>query len=1267
MRLQEEFRWKIGERYFNPVLSISNPLSPESAAWYFRQDDYYLAEQGVWYGALAKDLKLTGMIEREDFVALLNGFDRGGEKLVASAGATDILDENGNVKKHGHRSGIDMTFSAPKSISILSYQDSRINGAFRAAVRRTLDHIEKEFSHTQIKDKERKVHAEKTDKMLWATFEHGTSRELDPQLHCHCVCMNITKNSEGKLKTVLNDPLYKNKIYMGQFFRLLLAEEIQKIGYAIEVTDRKKGFFEVRGVGEDLILAFSKRSQQVQERVQELRELEYRDIPQENLVSWVRENKKEYEGTADFENVIAAETNRLSKSSEKVYANYGEAELAAIAATDSRDRKRNVSKDTILELINNTCDSLNTSLSEIQNKAITERPMRYEHPSADDLILSAVDGLTEGQSTFSKHNLLTEAMRMGIGTHAYADFEKAFERLTSGGKIVVIGRVETHAGVKNVYSSRDMIDIESKVMEMCKTTKGTSGINVDREVTDRFIDHTDITLKMEVTLQIGEKDREKAEVKFKKFLSKIDDKDVRDRLTSLREQALKAKENHSLPKVIAEDHPELHQYFEKGGYGFTPGQKDAVRLIVSTKDRFSVIQGDAGTGKSFSMLYAKQLLEQNGFLVRGLAPTGKAATGLGSSAEIASERCGTIDSFLLKYKNADVEKRNALFVKDKEVWVVDEAGMCGSRKILDLMKMADDVGAKVVFVGDRKQFASIEAGRMFSELQDKAGVDMVIMPDVMRQKTQQTKDIVKAISLKEIDFAFGVMQGYREVGEDFKKIKNESYSIGNIIRFNYDYKKIPANASCKITSLGAKKVDLEYFDEDKRVYQKVSLDMRTIRSEDFSVFDPPMNQNPLSRYKVKEFIEVMIPEQGLPACRAEIISISNSHLRLAYTDPLDNSIHQIEFDPAKNPSNIKHFFENGSEKKYSSKDAYVDMITVESDKEKCLSMVANDYLESVSARKDTLLITGTNKDKDALNTLIRPELVKQGLIKESKPCEVFRTKSLAGAGAMSADSYQRGQVIVTNNTCGPIPRGTQAEIQSFNRTKNTITVQYWDKEKRDYVTGDIDVRKDCKKFSTYDKIKREFGVGDRIIFLKNDKKVVGVNNGEIGKITSIDNEGNVKAVLLDSEPKREVEFNINNKGSRAFNYIDHAYAITDYKSQGATTQRLLWYAPTDAGPLSSNSFYVAITRCKEEVGVYTDNAEALKEKVKSEQQKESTLDYLGVPRPVKQEKHAFIEAYNLISQKIISHLRSFEKKGFGVDRLKEKPPKTKKISTDIDR
>ena len=1190
------------------MLSISKPLSPERAAWYFNSDNYYLEEPGEWYGGLSADLNLSGAIQKDDFLSHLQGFDREGNKLVASAGAKDVKDEEGNIKKHGHRAGIDLTFSAPKSVSILSYADPQVEVAFKAALQITLNHIEQEFAHTQTKDKAGKVRAEKTKKMLFSTFMHGTSRELDPQLHCHCVCLNITKDSEGTLKTLHNDPLYKNKMYIGQYFRSQLAQEVQKIGYQIDITDRKKGFFEIKGVGNEVIDAFSKRSKQVKEELKVLRDLEFKDLSEEHLTVWARERTESFSREPNYESIVSSETKRLSKSSEKVYSSYSDAKLAAIATTNSRVAKRDVSKEYVTSLIDKTCSSLNTSLKEIHHSAAKQAKPSIQKVPAKELLLDAVKGLTEGQSTFSNYNLIADAMKMGVGLHTHIEFQKAFDSLIDDGSIQWLASIGTKAGNKDVFSSKDMIEIENSVMEMCKSTKGTSTINVDQAITGQFIDHTDLKLKMEATLQVGEKDPQKAEVKFKSVLSKINDPRAREKLIELREKAILAKANPDAPKVIAEDHPQLHEYFEKFGYGFTPGQKDAVKLIVSTKDKFSVIQGDAGTGKSFSMLYAKQLLEQNGFFVRGLAPTGKAATGLGSSAQIDSSRCGTIDSFLLKYKNTNPEERKNLFSKDREVWVVDEAGMCGSKKILDLMKLADEAGAKVVFVGDRKQFASIEAGRMFSELQDKAGVEMVIMPDVMRQKTQQTKDIVKAISLKEIDFAFNVMEGYKQVADSFKKDDCGSYSVGNAIRFNQDKGLIPANVLCKVLNINSRSLEIEYFDEDKRAFHRAKFDPHSENHDNFLVYDPPINQNPLSNYKLNEFIEILIPEQGLPAGRAQVVSISDSLLSVSYDDPVSGKTVTGQLDPSKNSANIKHFSESGIEKAYSSKEAYVNMITVEKDKQKCHELVAQDYLDAVASRKDTLLITGTNRDKDALNGMIRPELIKQGIVKDSHDFIVFNSKSLSGTAAMAADSYKPGQVIVTNGKCGQVPRGTQAEISSVDLNKNQISVKYWDKEISAYREASIDVRLNCKKFSTYDQNKKEFGVGDRIVFLKNDKKVVGVNNGEIGIITSIDKAGNVKA-RLDSEDMKEVSFNIANKGSNAYNYCDHAYAITDYKSQGATTQRLIWYAPTDAGPLSSNSFYVAITRCKEEVAVYTNDAEELREAVKHEQQKESVLDY----------------------------------------------------------
>ncbi len=1235
------------------MLSISKPLTPERAAWYFERDNYYLAEQGEWYGKITEELELSGPVQRDDFLKLLEGYDKNGDALVASAGAKDIKDDQGNIKKHGHRSGIDLTFSAPKSVSILSYHDARINGAFKNALKSTLDHAEQEFAHTQTKDRSGKVHAEKTDKLLWSTFVHDTSRELDPQLHCHCVLMNLTQDSQGKFKTLQNDPMYKNKMYLGQHFRSQLAGEIKKLGYSIEVSDRKKGFFEIHGVGDDVLQAFSKRSQQVREEMKALRDLEYKDLSREHLVEWAEERQKDYAESPDYEIRVSQETERLMHSEEKVYASFPDAKLAAIATTNSRVAKRDVSREQVKETMDATCRALGTSLAAIQEQALKQPSVKIQNNKPDDILKDALKGVTEGQSTFTRYNLITEAMKIGIGSLSCRDFENEFNRMLKDGRISHLGSVETKAGTKEVFSSKEMIEVENTVIKMCKEAKGASTINIDKTVTDKFIADTDINLKMKSALELGEADPVKADYKFKAVLSKIEDPAIKGKFIHLREQAIKAKADPSLPKVDAVNYPELHQHFEKHGYGFTPGQKDALRLITSTKDIFSTIQGDAGTGKSFSCLYARQLLEQHGFIVKGFAPTGKATTGLASAAVIPEGNYSTIESFLLKYKNSSPEKQQEMFRKGKEVWIVDEAGMCGSRKFLELMTVAREADAKVVFIGDRKQFQSIEAGKMFSELQDRSGIDMVIMPDVMRQKTAQTKEIVKAIALKDMDFAFNVMRGYKKVPDSIDKRDLSNYSIDSTIQFTAGYHGLSTDTQCKVKSVG-ESLSLEYFDEDSRTFKQFDFKPKEIDSADFDLFRSPINHHPLAKFNIGDQLTISIPDQGLLAATTfQVNAVSETGLSVTYMDQQTGEQRKADFNPTINPDNVVHRSISGNEKLVSGKDQYENMITVESDHEKCLNLAAQDYLESIAARKDVLLITGTNKDKDALNDIIRPELIKKGLVTDSKEFNVFQTKSLAGTAAMAADSYKQGQVIITNSKCGPIPRGTQAEIQTIDLTRNVITVRYWDKDTKQYAKSDIDVRKNCKKFSTYDQQRKEFGVGDLVLFLKNDKKTVGVNNGDTARILSIDSDGNVKARLESTEDKKEVTFNINNKGPKAYNYVSHAYAITDYKSQGATTGRLLWFAPTTAGRMSSNTFYVAITRCKEEVGVYTDDVDKLREMVKQDQQKESVLEFtmphehenrkqdIPVNKPPAPEISPVVKAYLKSMQEIYSQFKSY--------------------------
>ena len=99
--------------------------------------------------------------------------------------------------------------------------------------------------------------------MVAATFRHDTSRNLDPQLHTHCVIANMVQGGEGKWRTMVNDELYREKMAIGAIYRAELAEGLKELGYGIEKT-HPDGRFEIEGVPRDVIEAFSTRRAEIE-------------------------------------------------------------------------------------------------------------------------------------------------------------------------------------------------------------------------------------------------------------------------------------------------------------------------------------------------------------------------------------------------------------------------------------------------------------------------------------------------------------------------------------------------------------------------------------------------------------------------------------------------------------------------------------------------------------------------------------------------------------------------------------------------------------------------------------------------------------------------------------------------------------------------------------------------------------------------------------------------------------------------------------------
>ena len=111
------------------------------------------------------------------------------------------LGRHGKDGEIQHRPGRDVTLSAPKSVSLLAMVggDERIVDAHDRAVGKTLAWIEEHAVRTRMQDKATRAMIQAGgQKMVAANFRHDTSRNLDPQLHTHCVIANMVQGGDGK-------------------------------------------------------------------------------------------------------------------------------------------------------------------------------------------------------------------------------------------------------------------------------------------------------------------------------------------------------------------------------------------------------------------------------------------------------------------------------------------------------------------------------------------------------------------------------------------------------------------------------------------------------------------------------------------------------------------------------------------------------------------------------------------------------------------------------------------------------------------------------------------------------------------------------------------------------------------------------------------------------------------------------------------------------------------------------------------------------------
>ncbi|OYW84808.1 MAG: conjugal transfer protein TraA, partial [Sphingobium sp. 32-64-5] len=171
-----------------------------------------------------------------------------------------------------------------------------------------------------------------------------------------------------------------------------------------------------------------------------------------------------------------------------------------------------------------------------------------------------------------------------------------------------------------------------------------------------------------------------------------------------------------------------------GGLALSEGQQRALEHVTAAED-LALVVGFAGSGKSTMLAAARYAWEAQGYQVRGAALSGIAAEGLEGGSGIASR---TIAS--LEY--AWARDRDGL--TDRDVLVIDEAGMIGSRQMQRVIEKVREAGAKLVLVGDAEQLQAIEAGAAFRALTERHGAAEI--GQIQRQIEDWQRDATRELA-----------------------------------------------------------------------------------------------------------------------------------------------------------------------------------------------------------------------------------------------------------------------------------------------------------------------------------------------------------------------------------------------------------------------------------------------------------------------------------------------------------------------------------------
>ena len=655
--------------------SIASVRSASGAAQYFTKDDfvsgqYYTDEKAgevsMWGGEGAAAAGLSGTVTQEAFANVLNGDLPSGERVLDGKGV--------------RRPGYDLTFSAPKSVSVMAYiaGDKRIlgpDGVHTKAVQQTMAWIEKNLAETRI-TRDGTTTAVKTGNLVYALFQHDTSRALDPQAHIHAIVANMTRGPDGKMHALHADRIWSSNSVIGSIYHCFLRAEMGKLGYKTELSD-KHGTFEIAGVPKAVLEAFSQRREEILLKAEQLGISSPKG--RDGVTVRTRDPKLNVE-----------DRDGLSKDWIDKAAALGFTGAELLAAAEAVSQARDTSTigrgfQTIVEavaLAKETVAGLLRSPDPLVDRGFARFAQSTGQANAQLAVASAIRIHGQREAAFEIHRVAKTALDLGLKDVTIEHVDARIEQLLEKGKLLP-GEIQTNGRTVEAVTTPEALRTEERILAMVEAGKGVAiPILPAADAPGRLQAASPVELNAgqlaAATLLVSSPDK----------IVVVQGVAGAGKSTMLEATATVAREEGKKVLGLAFQNKMVTDLRE----GLKPRE-------MSVED-MQVAGIDAQTIASFIWENEKHLTNPN-------------------TPEAQARR---------------VEMKDTIIV-------VDETSMVSDPDMLKLMTIADALGIeRLGEIGDRQQLQPIDRGKSFS-VQQAAGVTMARMDENIRQRTDQLRTV----------------------------------------------------------------------------------------------------------------------------------------------------------------------------------------------------------------------------------------------------------------------------------------------------------------------------------------------------------------------------------------------------------------------------------------------------------------------------------------------------------------------------------------------